>query len=180
MQFAITKHSNENDRGKGQHLENDWRLFCFVFCENYCAIKMDSFTLCYGFRRILYKMEQFFDVKSLKKSSQYLYSIWQKLVYSHFWKDGGISLVEEGKLWVVLPFPSYFIWKWQFINSFFYCVYQIFNPRYTLSNKYIAMKHYWKTYFYFLNLLAPFHILDLHLNMPIINRIIVKKDKLTF
>lgn len=135
MQFAITNHSNENDRGKGQHLENDWRLFSFVFCENYCAIKMDSFTLCYGFRRILYKMEQFFDVKSLKKSSQYLYFIWQKLVYSHFWKDGGISLVEEGKLWVVLPFPSYFIWN---DNLFFFllCLPNIKSPIHPIKQIY--------------------------------------------
>lgn len=100
---------------------------------------------------------------------KYLYSIWQKLVYSHLWKDGGIlNILKRAKLWVMLPFPSYFIWNDNLLILFFYCVYQIFNPRYTLSNKYIAMKHYWKTYFYFINLLAPFHILDLHLNMPIL------------
>lgn len=66
------------------------------------------------------------------------------------------------------PFPHIFIWNDNLLILFFYCVYQIFNPRYTLSNKYIAMRHYWKTYFYFINLLAPFHILDLHLNMPIL------------
>lgn len=149
MQFAITNHSNEND----------WRLFCFVFCENYYAIKMDSFTLCYGFRRILYKMEQFFDVKSLKKSSQYLYSIWQKLVYCHFWKDGGISLVEEGKLWVVLPFPSYFIWNDNLLILFLLCLPNSKSPLHPIKQIY-CYEALLENIFLFLKHLAPFHILD--------------------